>query len=70
MKAPHTGRGEAPRAQPQRFQLRRDQSTPKGKKSGRFETLVRRYYSGVYSFASRLTDDPVRSSWANARRIR
>src|SRR4029077_16207364 len=33
--------------------------TVKGKKCGRFETLVRRYYSGVYSFASRLTDDPV-----------
>jgi len=32
---------------------------PKGKKCGRFETLVRRYYPGVYSFASRLTDDPV-----------
>ena len=32
---------------------------PKAKKRGRFETLVRRYYSGVYSFASRLTDDPV-----------
>jgi hypothetical protein len=32
---------------------------PKGNKCGRFETLVRRYYSGVYNFASRLTDDPV-----------
>jgi DNA-directed RNA polymerase specialized sigma24 family protein len=32
---------------------------PKANKHGRFETLVRRYYSGVYSFASRLTDDPV-----------
>jgi hypothetical protein len=32
---------------------------PKGNKLGRFETLVRRYYSGVYRFASRLTDDPV-----------
>ena len=32
---------------------------PKGKKCGRFETLVLRYYSGVYNFASRLTDDPV-----------
>jgi hypothetical protein len=28
-------------------------------KRGRFETLVLRYYSGVYNFASRLTDDPV-----------
>jgi len=26
---------------------------------GHFEVLVRRYYSGVCSFASRLTDDPV-----------
>src|SRR5919106_4369558 len=32
---------------------------PKANKRGRFETLVHRYYSGVYSFASRLTDDPV-----------
>ena len=32
---------------------------PKANKRGRFETLVCRYYSGVYSFASRLTDDPV-----------
>jgi hypothetical protein len=32
---------------------------PKANKRGCFETLVRRYYSGVYSFASRLTDDPV-----------
>jgi hypothetical protein len=32
---------------------------PKANKLGRFETSVRRYYSGVYSFASRLTDDPV-----------
>ena len=32
---------------------------PKGNKCGRFETLVRRYYSGLYSFASRLTEDPV-----------
>ena len=31
----------------------------KANKGGRFETLVSRYYSGVYSFASRLTDDPV-----------
>jgi hypothetical protein len=31
----------------------------KANKRGRFETLVPRYYSGVYSFASRLTDDPV-----------
>jgi hypothetical protein len=34
---------------------------PKGNKRGRFETLVLRYYSGVYNFASRLTDDPVQA---------
>jgi DNA-directed RNA polymerase specialized sigma24 family protein len=28
-------------------------------KRPRFDTLVARYYSAVYSFASRLTDDPV-----------
>jgi DNA-directed RNA polymerase specialized sigma24 family protein len=27
-------------------------------KSSRFDTLVARYYPAVYSFASRLTDDP------------
>jgi len=27
-------------------------------KSSRFDVLVGRYYSAVYSFASRLTDDP------------
>jgi len=32
---------------------------PKASKRGRFETLVLRYYSGVYNFAYRLTDDPV-----------
>jgi hypothetical protein len=32
---------------------------PKANKRGRFETLVLRNYSGVYNFASRLTDDPV-----------
>src|SRR5262245_25489308 len=31
---------------------------PKPNKPGGFEALVRRYYPGVYSFASRLTDDP------------
>lgn len=31
----------------------------KANKRGYFETLVLRYYSGVYNFASRLTDDPV-----------
>ncbi len=28
------------------------------KKRARFDTLVARYYPAVYSFASRLTDDP------------
>ena len=28
-------------------------------KTSRFDTLVARYYPAVYSFASRLTDDPV-----------
>lgn len=32
---------------------------PKANKRGRFETLVLRYYSGVYNVACRLTDDPV-----------
>jgi hypothetical protein len=32
---------------------------PKANKRRHFETLVLRYYSGVYRFASRLTDDPV-----------
>jgi hypothetical protein len=31
----------------------------KANKRGRTETSVLRYYSGVYNFASRLTDDPV-----------
>ena len=36
------------------------QRTPPMKaRSSRFDTLVTRYYPAVYSFASRLTDDPV-----------
>jgi len=31
----------------------------KKRKDGRFENLVARYYRGVCTFASRLTDDPV-----------
>jgi DNA-directed RNA polymerase specialized sigma24 family protein len=31
---------------------------PMKAKSSRFDTLVARYYPAVYSFASRLTDDP------------
>jgi len=30
-------------------------------KRPRFDTLVARYYAAVYSFASRLTDDPVKA---------
>ena len=33
--------------------------TPSNKKDGRFENLVARYYGGVCTFASRLTDDPI-----------
>jgi DNA-directed RNA polymerase specialized sigma24 family protein len=32
--------------------------SPMKMKRGRFDTLVARYYLAVYSFASRLTDDP------------
>src|ERR1043166_2360208 len=32
--------------------------SPMKTKSARFDTLVARYYPAVYSFASRLTDDP------------
>src|SRR5207248_10492124 len=32
--------------------------TPMKAKSSRFDSLVARYYPAVYSFASRLTDDP------------
>jgi len=39
--------------------IKKRQKPPKANQRGRFETLVLRYYSGVYSFASRLTDDPV-----------
>jgi DNA-directed RNA polymerase specialized sigma24 family protein len=32
--------------------------TPMKAKSSRFDSLVARYYPAIYSFASRLTDDP------------
>jgi hypothetical protein len=32
--------------------------SPMKTKSARFDTLVARYYPAVYTFASRLTDDP------------
>ena len=57
MKAPQRARRST--ACPATTTTKERPKPPKGKKSGRFETLVRRYYSGVYSFASRLTDDPV-----------
>jgi hypothetical protein len=46
--------------QPSQLQGPQSKRTPpKKRKDGRFENLVARYYRGVYSFASRLTDDPV-----------
>ena len=57
MKAPQRARRST--ACPATTTTKERPKPPKGKKSGRFETLVRRYYSGVYSFASRLTNDPV-----------
>jgi DNA-directed RNA polymerase specialized sigma24 family protein len=57
MKAPQRARRST--AGPATTTTKERPKPPKGKKSGRFETLVRRYYSGVYSFASRLTNDPV-----------
>jgi hypothetical protein len=58
MKAPQRARRSTARpATPTRSKKR--PKPPKANKRGRFETFVRRYYSGVYTFASRLTDDPV-----------
>ena len=57
MKAPQRARRST--ACPATTITKKSPKPPKGEKCGRFETLVRRYYSGVYSFASRLTDDPV-----------
>jgi len=36
----------------------RNRKPPMNAKSSRFDVLVARYYPAVYSFASRLTDDP------------
>jgi hypothetical protein len=56
MKALRSGSGNRLRRQPQESNQKR---TPSHKmKCARFETLVARYYPFVYSFASRLTDDP------------
>jgi hypothetical protein len=57
MKAPQRARRST--ACPATTTTKKRPKPPKGNECGRFETLVRRYYSGVYSFASRLTDDPV-----------
>jgi DNA-directed RNA polymerase specialized sigma24 family protein len=40
------------------LQQRNQKTKPIKTKHARFETLVARYYPTVYSFASRLTDDP------------
>jgi hypothetical protein len=58
MKAPERARRSTACPAPTRKTKKRPKP-PKANKRGRFETLVRRYYSGVYSCASRLTDDPV-----------
>ena len=38
-------------------------------KTSRFDTLVARYYPVIYSFASRLTDDPSGSGCVDAPRL-
>jgi DNA-directed RNA polymerase specialized sigma24 family protein len=56
MKAPPRRSGNALRGQLQEPNQKRE---PLMKTKGaRFDTLVARYYPTVYSFASRLTDDP------------
>src|SRR5215510_13080493 len=56
MKAPPRRSGSGLRSQ---AQARNHKGKPTIKaKSSRFDTLVARYYPAVYSFASRLTDDP------------
>ena len=58
MKAPHRARRSS--ACPARTtKIKKRPKPPKANQRRRFETLVLHYYSGVYSFASRLTDDPV-----------
>ena len=58
MKAPQRAR-RSPACPATTTKTKKRPKPPKANKLGRFETSVRRYYSGVYSFASRLTDDPV-----------
>ena len=56
MKGPPTPSGTILRAQSQGPNQKR--KPPTKTKYTRFDTLVGRYYPAVYSFASRLTDDP------------
>ena len=56
MKGPHTPSDSILRAQSQRPNQKR--RPPTKTKHARFDSLVGRYYPAVYSFASRLTDDP------------
>jgi hypothetical protein len=58
MKAPQRAR-RSTACPPTTTKTQQRPKPPKANKRGRFETLVLRYYSGVYNFASRLTDDPV-----------
>ena len=57
MKAPQRARRST--ACPATTSTKQKPKPPKANKRGRFETLVLRYYSRVYSVAFRLTDDPV-----------
>jgi len=41
-----------------RLRLIKNRKPPMKAKTSRFDNLVARYYPAVYSFASRLTDDP------------
>jgi hypothetical protein len=56
MKASPSRSGNLLRRQPQEPNQKRE--PPMRTKRARFDTLVARYYPAVYSFASRLTDDP------------
>ena len=41
-----------------RLRLIKKRKSPMKAKTSRFDNLIARYYPAVYSFASRLTDDP------------
>ena len=56
MKAPAKRGGNVPQGVLQEATQKRN--PPIKTKGARFDTLVARYYPAVYSFASRLTDDP------------